>query len=247
MNEFKILLIDDENEQEEQLKEAVISLNKKHFINGAIDILNIDMKKTAELNLLNSKEDVYNQLKREVEYADCIDKIKKLYDSNITYKTANTPDDAILLLYKEHFHALIVDLMLEPDDSIKDNENYSGNVLLKNIIEKEIIPITVRTGFPDKITQEHNNNNLIDKCSKEHPTLEVVIENLIKSYENSIFSMFGSRGKVDEDIKEFFWDILPKCFINKQQEIADLDKEIQEKVIIRYVSSWLNNKYMFDE
>ena len=34
MKEFKILLIDDDKEQEEQLKDAVQNFNKKYFINN---------------------------------------------------------------------------------------------------------------------------------------------------------------------------------------------------------------------
>ena len=33
MSEFKILLIDDDVEQEQQLKEAIENFNKKYFIN----------------------------------------------------------------------------------------------------------------------------------------------------------------------------------------------------------------------
>ena len=66
---------------------------------------------------------------------------------SVTYKAANTPEEAMVLLYKENFQALIVDLKLETNDNNKEDENYSGNILLKNIISKEIIPIIVRTGF----------------------------------------------------------------------------------------------------
>lgn len=244
MSEFKILLIDDDVEQEQQLKEAIENFNKKYFINKTSKILGItEEKQLAKLSILNNKEAVYNKLKEDFDLSSEIDEIFKF---SVTYKAADTPEKAMVLLYKDNFHALIVDLKLETDDNNKEDENYSGNVLLKNIISKEIIPIIVRTGFPNKMTQEIN-RNIIKSCSKETPTLEEVVEELIDYYNTSIFSIFGSRRKVDKHIKDFFWNILPECFINKKEEINGLDKGIQEKVIIRYVSSWLNNKYMFND
>lgn len=244
MSEFKILLIDDDVEQEQQLKEAIENFNKKYFINKTSKILGItERKQIAKLSILDNKEAVYNKLKEDFSVNSEIDEI---FNFSVTYKAADTPEKAMVLLYKENFHALIVDLKLETDDNNKEDENYSGNILLKNIINKEIIPIIVRTGFPNKMTQEIN-RNIIKSCSKETPTLEEVVEELIDYYNTSIFSIFGSRGKVDKHIKDFFWNILPECFINKKEEINNLDKGIQEKVIIRYVSSWLNNKYMFND
>ena len=244
MNEFKILLIDDDVEQEQQLQEAIENFNKKYFINQTSKILGItEEKQLAMLSILENKEAVYNKLKEDFSLSSEIDEIFKF---SVTYKAANTPEEAMVLLYKENFQALIVDLKLETNDNNKEDENYSGNILLKNIISKEIIPIIVRTGFPNKMTQEIN-RNIIKSCSKETPTLEVVVKELIDYYNNSIFNIFGSNRKVDKHIKDFFWNILPECFINKEEEINGLDKGIQEKVIIRYVSSWLNNKYMFND
>ena len=244
MSEFKILLIDDEEEQEQQLKEAIDNFNKKYFINRVVKILEIDgEKQSAELFLLDTKEEVYNKLKED---GNLISKIDEIFNFSIEYKAVKTPEEAMILLYKENFHALIVDLKLKDEDTKKEDENYSGNVLLKNIVNKEIIPIIVRTGFPDKMSQKIN-RNIIKSYSKETPTLEKIVEELINYYNTSIFSIFGSRGKVDNHIKDFFWNILPECFINKKEELNGLDKETQEKVIIRYVSSWLNNKYMFND
>ncbi|WP_133543433.1 hypothetical protein [Mesocricetibacter intestinalis] len=244
MSEFKILLIDDELEQEQQLKEAIDNFNKKDFINKAVTILGIiEENKIARLSMLDNKEEVYGKLKED---GNLNSEIDELFNSSVVYKAVKTPEEAMVLLYKENFHALIVDLKLESEDERKDDENYSGNILLQNIIHKEILPIIVRTGFPNKMTKKINKN--IIKCySKETPALEEIVKELIDYYKTSMFSIFGSRGKVDEYIKDFFWNILPACFIDKKEELNGLDKEIQEKVIIRYVSSWFNNKYMFDK
>lgn len=248
MNEFKILLIDDEEEQEEQLKEAIAEFNKKHFINKVKDACNITNKKLlAELSMLDNKEEIYKRLKEDGFVNGSNDNID---DFSVIHEVVRTPKEAMVLLYKEDFHALIVDLKLDAEDSNKEDEEISGNILLKNIVNKEIIPIIVRTGFPEKMAQELQklkDKNVIKACSKDSPTLEEVIKELIDYYNTSIFSIFGSRGKVDKHIKDFFWNVLPACFMNKEEEINGLAKELKEKVIIRYVSSWLNNKYMFNE
>lgn len=248
MNEFKILLIDDEEEQEEQLKEAIAEFNKKHFINKVKDACNItDKKLLAELSMLDNKEEIYKRLKEDGIVNGSNDNIDNF---SVIYQVVRTPKEAMVLLYKEDFHALIVDLKLDAEDSNKEDEEISGNILLKNIVNKEIIPIIVRTGFPEKMAQELQklkDKNVIKACSKDAPTLEEVIKELIDYYNTSIFSIFGSRGKVDKHIKDFFWNVLPACFMNKEEEINGLAKELKEKVIIRYVSSWLNNKYMFND
>ena len=230
MDEFNILLIDDDVEQEQQLKEAILNFNKKYFINKVSKILGIESEKEiAKLSILDNKDEVYNKLKENYRLSN---KVDEMFNFSVTYKVADTPEKAMVLLFQENFHALIVDLKLENEDNNKEDENYSGNILLKNIVNKEIIPIIVRTGFPNKITQNIN-RNIIKIYSKEAPALEGVIEELLDYYNTSIFSVFGSRGKVDSHIKDFFWNVLPTCFINKKEELNGLDKEIQEKVIIR--------------
>ncbi len=244
MKEFKILLIDDDKEQENLLKDAVNNFNKKYFINKVKAIHNItDKKQLGELSILKNKEKVYEVLKEQGKINSEIDEI---FDFSVKYKAVQSTEEAMVLLYKENFHALIVDLELESEDKNRDDEDYSGNILLKNIVEKEIVPIIVRTGFPSKIAQDLN-KNIIEIYSKEEPTLEEVVGDLIEYYNDSVFNLFGSRGKVDKFIKDFFWNILPKCFEDKIEDINGLDKETQEKVIIRYVTSWLNNKYMFND
>ena len=108
MSEFKILLIDDDVEQEQQLKEAIENFNKKYFINKASKILGItEGKQIAKLSILDNKEAVYNKLKEDFSLSSEIDEI---FNFSVIYKAADTPEKAMLLLYKDNFQALIVDL-----------------------------------------------------------------------------------------------------------------------------------------
>lgn len=245
MKEFKILLIDDDPNQSVQLEEAVNSYNKKLFIEALEESLIItDSKYTSRLKMLDNRDDVYRKLKEDGKISDDF-KISNKYE--ISFDVAKTPEEAAIALFQKNFEAVIVDLMLLPDKDVgKDDEQISGNILLKNIIDREIIPIIVRTGFSQKISDDIN-TNIIKVQPKDEESLEVVISELIDYYENSIFSLLGSRGKFNNNIKEFFWKIMPECFIDKQEEVRILNKETQEVVLIRYISSWLSNRYLFNE
>lgn len=166
--------------------------------------------------------------------------------SQLSFRTVNTPEDAMIALYSYSFQAIIIDLkLLAEDDVVNNDEEISGNILLKQIIEKEIIPIVVRTGFPEKISSEIN-KDIVKVCPKEEPFYDIIKE-LINSYSDSVFKIFGSKGEISKNIKELFWSIIPECFSNNNAEVSSLSFEKKETVIIRYISSWLNNKYMFDE
>lgn len=196
METIDFLLIDDEQEQEEQLK-------------SIIDTMNTD---------------------REVK---------------LTYKAVKTCDEAVVALYQNNFHAIIVDLNLEnSDNSQEENENISGNILLNQIINKEIVPIVVRTGLPEKISDEIN-KDIIKVYSKDEPFVQIINE-LIESYSDSVFKIFGSKGQIAQKIKQLFWEVIPECYSNKS-EISSLLPEQKEHVIIRYISSWFFNQYIFDE
>ena len=177
-----------------------------------------------------------------------IDEINAESDYNqLSFHTVNTPEDAMIALYSYSFQAIIIDLkLLAEDDTVNNDEEISGNILLKQIIEKEIIPIVVRTGFPEKISSEIN-KDIVKVFPKEKPLYDIIKNELIGSYSDSVFKIFGSKGEISKNIKELFWSIIPECFSKNNVEVSSLSFEKKETVIIRYISSWLNNKYMFDE
>lgn len=166
--------------------------------------------------------------------------------NQLSFHTVNTPEDAMIALYSYSFQAIIIDLkLLAEDDTVNNDEEISGNILLNRIIEKEIIPIVVRTGFPEKISDEIN-KDIVKVYPKEDPLYDIIKE-LISSYSDSVFKIFGSKGEISKNIKELFWSIIPECFSNNNAEVSSLSFEKKETVIIRHISSWFNNKYMFDE
>lgn len=187
-----------------------------------------------------------DDLNQELLFIEAINEINETTDLNITYKVVKTPESAMIELYQNYFKAIIIDLKLNNDDNAaKPDEEISGNVLLKRIIEKEIVPIVVITGFPDKVSTDIDRS--IVKVLPKETNLYDEINALIEKYSDSVFKIFGSRGEINKNIKELFWNVIPQCFTSKNQDISLLSKEKQETVIIRYISSWLSNKYMFDD
>jgi len=183
---------------------------------------------------------------QELLFIEAINEINETTDLNITYKVVKTPESAMIELYQNYFKAIIIDLKLNNDDNaVESDEEISGNVLLRRIIEKEIVPIVVITGFPDKVSTDIDKS--IVKVLPKETNLYDEINALIEKYSDSVFKIFGSRGEINKNIKELFWNVIPQCFTSKNQDISLLSKEKQETVIIRYISSWLSNKYMFDD
>lgn len=183
---------------------------------------------------------------QELLFIEAINEINETTDLNITYKVVKTPEWAMIELYQNYFKAIIIDLKLNNDDNaVESDEEISGNVLLRRIIEKEIVPIVVITGFPDKVSTDIDKS--IVKVLPKETNLYDEINALIEKYSDSVFKIFGSRGEINKNIKELFWNVIPQCFTSKNQDISLLSKEKQETVIIRYISSWLSNKYMFDD
>ena len=197
MEEFNILVIDDDSQQKKLLEEAISEINE-------------------ESDLL------------------------------FKFEMADNPEKAMLELYKNNYQSIIIDLNLKSTDANIKDEEISGNILLNQIIDKEIIPTIIRTGFPEKIS-ERINKNIVEVCTKDDPPLYDIILKLKEKYNESIFKIFGSKGKINKNLKELFWEIMPKCFLENKVEITKLDNDKKEKVLIRYISSWLTNKYMFNE
>ena len=128
MEEFNILVIDDDSQQKKLLEEAISEINE-------------------ESDLL------------------------------FKFEMADNPEKAMLELYKNNYQAIIIDLNLKSTDANIKDEEISGNILLNQIIDKEIIPTIIRTGFPEKIS-ERINKNIVEVCTKDDPPLYDIIPSL---------------------------------------------------------------------
>lgn len=181
----------------------------------------------------------------EINQKEIFDSVLDEFDNNIELHYAKTPEEAVIALYNNYFHAIIIDLSLKNEDNaVKEDEDLSGNKLLKLIMEREIIPIVVRTGYPDRVTSEID-EDIVNVFTKDNDVHEI-ITNLIEKYEDCVFEIFGSRGEINQNIKKFFWKVM-KDFIKKDDtDISNMELHEKKAVIFRYISSWFNNLYLFD-
>lgn len=198
MDTYKILLIDDDADQKEQLGETVREINSE-----------------------------------------------KIFSKKISFEVATSAKEAAYFLYTDKFDGLIVDLKLNEGEEVETDEQLSGNVLLTEILKKEIIPVIVRTGTPDRFTNEFEETNKIIKVyAKDEKSFYDHIDELIKISKSSTFKMFGSEGEIKKSIDELFWRVIPDCFSSWGDEL-NLMMEDKDKVLIRYISNWLINKYNY--
>lgn len=143
MEEFNILVIDDDSQQKKLLEEAISEINE-------------------ESDLL------------------------------FKFEMADNPEKAMLELYKNNYQAIIIDLNLKSTDANIKDEEISGNILLNQIIDKEIIPTIIRTGFPEKIS-ERINKNIVEVCTKDDPPLYDIILKLKENIMNQFLKFLVQK------------------------------------------------------
>lgn len=195
--QYNILLIDDDLDQGEQLRDAVEEINSEGL------------------------------------------------EFTVSCKIATNEKDATYLLYTESFDGLIVDLQLNQGEEVGSGIELSGNTLLNHILEKELVPVIVRTGTPEMFNNKfEDSNNIIKIYAKGEANFYDIVLELIKINESSLFKIFGTRGKIRESINQLFWQVIPECFSSWNGELT-ITMPDKEKTIIRYISSWLINKYNF--
>lgn len=198
MKEYKVLLIDDDQEQAEQFFDTIMEKN--------------------------NEADLSYRIKGEV---------------------CTNEKDAAHLLYTQNFDGLIVDLKLKEGEETGTEEELSGNVLIDQILRKEILPIIVRTGTPERFVNKfERNNNILRIYAKDETDFYEHIDELIHMSNSSIFKIFGTEGEIKEYLNQLFWEVIPECFSIWGEEIS-LDMPDKDQIIIRYMSNWLINKYNY--
>ena len=191
--------------------------------------------------MIDDDDDQEEQLKQSVEELNSEDE-----GMHISYRVAKNEKDATYLLYTEKFDGLIVDLKLNEGDEVGGGE-LSGNILLNNILEKELIPVIVRTGTPASFSNKfEDHSNIIKVYAKDDKDFYDHIKELVEWHNSSFFKIFGAQGEMRELINQLFWKIIPECFSSWDHKLA-LNMPDKDKAIIRYISSWLMNKYNYYE
>lgn len=151
---------------------------------------------------------------------------------------AKNSKEAYYMLYTERIDGVILDLLLEGGgEAQKNDEDLGGNIFLNNLLNKDILPVIVRTNTPGRVlAYEKDTKNLITTYAKTDSSYEM-LQQLIKEIDSAKFKLLGRSGELSQGITEIFWKSLPQ----------DIDSwEVNKGVAIRYVSSWLKNNYDYD-
>lgn len=136
----------------------------------------------------------------------------------------------------------IIDLKLESGVVV-----FEGNIILEKILTFLRFPIYVVTSNPSEIDPKL-------KLPEENPLFKVyarteieyidIIRDIIKIQKTGIIDILGSNGKLDEHIRNIYWNYLSKI-VEYWIEI-DLEPEIKEKAMLRYVSNLLHSYLSFN-
>lgn len=167
-------------------------------------------------------------------------------DISFILDVALNPEEAIIKLYRNNYSIVIIDLNLSNDDMTKDDDDISGNIILNQIMDREVMPIIVRSATPHKLSIINNHNDFITICSKDESFYKV-IKTFLDKYDHFLFEIYGTKGDINTNFKNLIWNIIPNFFLKNKSDITHLDNSKKRKVIIRYISNWLTNKYMYDD
>lgn len=157
-------------------------------------------------------------------------KIKGFFTSDVK--------EASYVLYTENISGVVLDLLLGgAKEAAGKDEELTGNIFLDNILSKEILPIAVRTNTPKRsLRYEKDEKKLLKVYDKTDSSIEM-LESLIKEVDSDKFKLLGKNGELSQGMSEIFWKALP-------QNIDSL--ESSKGIVVRYVSSWLKNKYEYN-
>lgn len=144
----------------------------------------------------------------------------------------NEKNAAIKVLEDEEFFfdAAIIDLKLDSSD-IEDNE-YSGNEVLRKIKGKIRFPVFVVTGTPQHIADDIKEESSFFKI-KTRGEEDNYLEQLVNIYETGITNILGKKGEIEKYLNEIFWKHL-----SSSVDIWAKDKtrspQQKEKSLLRY-------------
>lgn len=163
-------------------------------------------------------------------------------DNKMILHYVGNKKEAIEELFRKDYDLVFVDLKLGNENIEGADEALEGNDILHTIINERILSVIVRSGFSDRVTEENKRENI--KIISKDDNLYDVLNNFKDSYDKTIFSIFGSKGKIKEVAQKLFWNIIPKCLTYSKDEFSNLDESTKERVLIRYIASWISNAYM---
>ena len=153
-------------------------------------------------------------------------------------------DDALTCLEenKEIISGAILDLKLESGAIV-----FEGNAVLDRILSFLRFPIYVVTSNPSEIDPSlklPKTNPLFKIYARTEIEYIEIINDIVKIQNTGINEIFGTNGKLDEQIKNIYWEHLTQI-IDYWIDL-DIDPQSKEKAMLRYTSNILHNYLTFN-
>ncbi|MBK9391251.1 MAG: hypothetical protein IPN68_14045 [Bacteroidetes bacterium] len=149
---------------------------------------------------------------------------------------------ACLETNEEIISGAILDLKLEPGVVV-----FEGNIILEKILTFLRFPIYIVTSNPSEIDPRLKLPE-INPLFKIYPRTEIeyieILRDIIKIQKTGIIELFGSNGKLDEHIRNIYWNYLSQ--IIQYWIDIDLEPELKEKAMLRYISNLLHSYLSFN-
>ncbi|MGE6204645.1 response regulator [Guptibacillus hwajinpoensis] len=149
-------------------------------------------------------------------------------------------EEALKALISEDYDAAILDLQLDKTKAIEDG--LDGNHLIEIIKNKLRFPIFVRTGFPGKVTgREHSFFKVHTKDDDVYDILQEIKQIYTKGFTTTI----GTKGKLEEQLNDIFWNQLSHNIEDWDQSILTEDE--YERALVRYCITLLQEHLDLNE
>lgn len=108
---------------------------------------------------------------------------------------AYSVDEGIEQLQQGNFHLAVIDLRFE-------GSTRNGNEIIKEILETQILPIIVLSGYRHELKDEYGQHGLIYNTQRKH--VDEVVEKILEWNQRDVFSFFSETGFLNSALRMTF-------------------------------------------
>lgn len=164
---------------------------------------------------------------------DAIEIYNKGKTVQIVLDEALSLDQGLVKLRTKSYDGAIVDLRLEPNDTVG-----LGNEIIKEIKSKLRFPVRIVSGHLGDLDPDLREENYLFKCkNRGDEEYDVILSEFSDIFSTGIIGILNNKGLIETNINTIFWkhisETLPE-FV--KQKLSDPDWD-GERVLLRYISS----------
>ena len=172
-------------------------------------------------------------------YKEEIEGYNSEHNNSLEYIIKMNSKEALDSIIQEDFDAAIIDLNLGEKDEI-----YSGNSVIKSILEKKRVPIYLVSGTPSEyepIEELQEKKLLLKILKRDEINFCDIFEELTKLYNTGLTKVLNRNGILDKIMDEIFLKY-SENLINELLNHDKIDDNEKEKIISRFCAGIINEK-----